>query len=174
MSKIKVSSKISKSQSSRKTMNKKFLFIFAGLFLVIIIVIGIVLFNYEDYNIVVDNGNVDEFVDDNKKIIPNEVGYYEVQMNTTWNFTSSKKPSYNAYVGNSNSNLNTIYFTISIDEENIYTSPYLPVGTNLKNIKLEKNLKKNSYNAIMKYHLLDDNYIEISSLSVSMTIVIEN
>ena len=173
MPKIKASSKISNNSKSIKTSKNKFIIIFAALFIAIIITIGIILFSYENYNIVVDNDNVEDFIE-NQNLPPNQIGYYEVQMNTTWNFVSSKKSSYNAYICNSNSNLNTVYFTILIENELVYTSPNLPVGTCLENIKLDKNLKKNSYPAIMKYHLLDDNNIEVSSLSVSMTIVIEN
>ena len=54
----------------------------------------------------------------------------------------------------------------------IYSSPMLPVGTDIKDIKLEKPLAAGDYNAVVMYTLVDENYEEVSSVGFKITISI--
>jgi hypothetical protein len=52
----------------------------------------------------------------------------------------------------------------------LYTSPTIPVGSELKGLKLDKELSAGNYDAVVVYHLVDENDKEVSS--VAFTIVI--
>lgn len=179
MSKKLANKKIIYATGSRRGSSKNLLFILGA----VIIVAGIFtwliissLFEKEVFNQVVTPDNVDQIIEsiDAKDILP--TGSYEVLMNTTWNFSSSEESSYDAYIANSSYNSNTMYFTIRIEDsdEDIYTSPYVPVGSSLEDIRLDTQLKKGSYDCVLTYHLVDEGHTEISKVSVSMTIVIQN
>jgi len=77
-------------------------------------------------------------------------GMFECKMTTSWVFEDGKSESPNAYVANVENNLHTIYFDVyeKATEELLYSSPMLPVGTELDNIKLEKELQKGEYDAV--------------------------
>ena len=81
-------------------------------------------------NVVVNEDNVDSVLQHlgEEEIVP--PGYYEVTMNSTWNFASGDMPSDNAYVKNAETNKNSVYFDVvrADNEETIYESPILPVG----------------------------------------------
>ncbi len=125
---------------------------------------------------VVTKDNVDDVLA--KASEPIEDTYYTCTMNSEWHFTSSKSSSYDAYVMNSTDNRRTVYFDLFIDgvegEELVYSSPYIPVGSELTDIKLTETLEKGTYSATMVYHLVDDDKAEITTLSVGVTLYIEN
>lgn len=102
-------------------------------------------------------------------------GYYNCQMNVEWNFASATDPSYNAYVANSTINTRTVYFDVNLEENGtlVYSSPYIPVGAELKEFALTEELPAGDYPAIVTYHLVDDDHEELSTVSVSVTIHIE-
>lgn len=116
--------------------------------------------------------NVEEF--DNPE--PVEDGYYMVTMNTSWDFDDGKAESYNAYVANAVENTRTVFFDVFLDDtgENVYSSPYMPVGTELRNFSLDKALEAGEYQAVVTYHLVDDDYNEIDDVSATITIHILN
>ena len=125
-------------------------------------------------NVVVNEDNVDEVLDQ----LPTErtaPGYYEVTMNTTWNFPSGEEPSSNAYVGNVETNTNSVYFDVTLadTEETILASPILPVGSHMDNITLDTALPAGTYDCLVTYHLLDDENRSIGKLMVSLTVIIE-
>ena len=122
---------------------------------------------------VVTEENVKEITEKVKE--PVQDGYYNCQMNVEWNFTDSTQPSYNAYVVNSTINTRTVYFDVNIAEtgELVYSSPYIPVGAELKDITLDVDLPMGDYPAIVTYHLVDDEQKELSTVSVSVTLHIE-
>lgn len=126
-------------------------------------------------NVVVNEKNVEDVLEelDEKEAVP--VGYYEVMMNSTWNFANGKAPSSNAYVENAEANTNSVYFDVTLadTEETIYESPILPVGSHLENITMDTNLQAGSYDCIVTYHLLDEKNISISTLKLTLTINIE-
>lgn len=126
------------------------------------------------YNLVVTPNNVDELIADATSKVAE--GSYDVCMNSTWKFKDVESASYNAYVENVVSNNYTVYFTLTLNETaaELYKSPYIPVGSSLKNIKLEdESLSKGTYPCTVTYHLVDDNYSEISTLNISVDLVIE-
>jgi hypothetical protein len=125
---------------------------------------------------VVTPDNVEEVIAelDQAEITP--VGSYEVVMNTDWVFPDSSSASSNAYVENSVENQNTVYFTIMLANATtpIYESPLIPVGSHMEDINLDTELDAGTYDAVMTYHMMDDDNNETSSVSVSMTITIEH
>lgn len=126
-------------------------------------------------NVVVNEDNVEEVLtqlQDKPRTAP---GYYEVMMNTTWNFPNGEEPSSNAYVKNVETNTNSVYFDITLadTEETILASPILPIGSYLDNITLDTVLSAGTYDCLCTYHLLDDENISIATLKLTLTIVIE-
>ncbi len=105
------------------------------------------------------------------------IGYYEVNMTTEWLFPDSKSVSSDAYVANAKSNQNPVYFTVAPATDSsriIYTSPLLLVGSELNQIKLDEQLDAGKYDCVLTYHLMDSNDNEMSTVSVSVSITIEN
>jgi Na+-transporting NADH:ubiquinone oxidoreductase subunit NqrC len=101
-------------------------------------------------------------------------GMFECKMTTSWTFDDAESASHNAYVANVESNKYTLYFDVVEEATNeiIYSSPMLPVGTDIKDIKLEKPLAAGDYNAVVMYTLVDENYEEVSSVGFKITISI--
>lgn len=102
-------------------------------------------------------------------------GMFECRMTTTWNFEDGTAVSRDAYVANVEANRHTIYFDVVEDAtgETLYSSPLIPVGSELKNIKLEKELPAGTYEATVMYTLVDENNEEISSVGFRITILIK-
>lgn len=128
------------------------------------------------FNQVVTPDNIGEIlaaVNDADKTRPDS---YEVYMNTTWTFPDANTPSTDAIVGNRKTNTRTVYFTIALKESSqmVYKSPYIPVGSDLKNIVLDEKLGAGTYPAVITYHLVDDDLNEVSSVAVNMTLSIQN
>jgi flagellar basal body-associated protein FliL len=117
--------------------------------------------------------NVEELREKAKK--PVEDGYYETRMNVEWDFPSSSEPSTNAYVENSLNNKRTVYFdlTLADTKELIYSSPFIPVGAKLEKFTLDTQLPAGEYAGIVTYHLVDDDYQELTTVSVSVTLNIK-
>ncbi len=126
----------------------------------------------ERRNVVVNEDNVDQVLEQAEEYIP--AGYYEVTMNSTWNFASGDAPSDNAYVKNADTNTNAVYFDVirTDTEETIFKSPILPVGTYLDNITLDSELPSGTYDCLVTYHLLDENEESISTVDLTLTIVV--
>ena len=103
-------------------------------------------------------------------------GMFECKMTTSWVFEDGKSESPNAYVANVENNLHTIYFDVyeKATEELLYSSPMLPVGTELDNIKLEKELQKGEYDAVVMYTLVDEDNEEVSTVGFDITISVNN
>lgn len=125
-------------------------------------------------NVVVNEENVDEVLESlaEEGYVP--PGYYEAVMNSTWDFASGEVPSENAYVENAETNTNPVYFDVVRQDtgETIYESPILPVGSHLKDIRLDTVLEAGSYDCVLTYHLLDEEEQEVSTLKVSVQIVV--
>ncbi len=147
---------------------------------VIAILVGVIVFMLlgkdepETYNQVVTPENVDEVISQLENRA--EPGSYVVTMNGDWEFENGDSASTNAYVLNDAMNTNTVYFTIVTEDDNklIYTSPYLGVGSYIDNIKLDTPLSAGTYNAVITYHLVDDDHNDLSSVSMALTIIIKN
>ena len=125
-------------------------------------------------NTVVTMDNLDQI----KADLDNKIGdgMFEVRMNVDWEFKDASTPSENAYVGNTTINSNTVYFDVQLDStgEVVYESPYIPVGYALENIALNSELDKGTYPCTLVYHLVDDNYEDVSTLAVSITVNVLN
>lgn len=104
-------------------------------------------------------------------------GTYDVCMNSNWVFSDARSASANAYVENITTNTNTVNFIVKRDDtgDTIYESPYIPVGSSLEKIKLnDESLSKGTYPCTLTYHLVDEQHIDISTLNISISVVIEN
>ena len=127
---------------------------------------------------VLDRGFVDESNADNimselsEKV---EEGMFECMMSTSWTFEDGASASPNSYVANVESNLHAIYFDVYIDqtEELIYSSPILPVGSEIRGIKLDKELSAGDYDAIVMYTLVNEAYEEVSTVGFRITISVK-
>jgi hypothetical protein len=103
---------------------------------------------------------------------PVEDGYYETRMNVEWVFPTWDTPSSNAYVANAESNKRTVYFTVlrADTQAQLYSSPDIPVGSQLTDFALDEELAAGEYPAVVVYHLLDDNGVELTNVSVAVTL----
>lgn len=128
------------------------------------------------YNNVVTPDNVDEIISQMEEREKTPVGSYEVSMNTDWVFPDGDSASANAFVENSTANQNMVYFTITLrdSDEELMRSPYLAVGSRLDDIKLDTALEAGIYDSVITYHLVDDEFKELSSVSLYMTITIQS
>lgn len=130
-------------------------------------------------NVVVTPDNVDEVIQqmqDNSRNGVNQ-GYYTITQNSTWHFKSGKAISEDAYVENVAENTNAVYFDVVMADDNehkVLESPVIPIGSHLENIALDEELSKGTYDCVIVYHLVDDNQNTISTVSVTVTIIIEN
>jgi hypothetical protein len=106
---------------------------------------------------------------------PVQDGYYETRMNVDWKFPNARAESTNAYVENSTNNKRTVYFDLTLADTNelIYSSPFIPVGAKLEKFKLDVVLPAGEYAGIVTYHLVDDEYRDLTTVSVGVNLQIE-
>lgn len=105
-----------------------------------------------------------------------EEGMFECLMTTTWTFTSADAEAEDAYVANATGNQYTFYFDVyeSGTEELLYSSPMIPVGSEMHGIKLDKELSAGEHEAVVRYTMVDENYEEVSTVGFYITILINN
>ena len=135
--------------------------LFVVLCIALIVCIVLLLSKPKEEKSDLDRGFVDET---NTSTIMSEMGekvaegMFECKMTTSWVFEDGKSESPNAYVANVENNLHTIYFDVydNSTDELLYSSPLIPVGSELRNIKLEKELAKGEYDAVVMYTLVDE------------------
>jgi len=102
---------------------------------------------------------------------------FDVRMNAEWTFRNGKSSSDDAYVGNPESNSNSVFFDVVLagTNEKIYTSPVIPVGSHLEDIMFEKKLPKGKYNAVLTYNLLGaDGETVIGALQMALKITVQS
>ncbi len=101
-----------------------------------------------------------------------EDGYFRCVMTTDWYYTNGM-PS-NVYVSNSQSNTRDFYFDVYLTDtqELIYSSLVVPVGYDISNFDLDKELDTGVYDAIVTYSFLDDeeNVQDMTSFAITITI----
>jgi hypothetical protein len=126
--------------------------------------------------VVINEENVEEVLEEIASEPAVTPGYYEVSMNTTWNFPDGVSPARDAYVENVPGNTNDVYFDITLrgTDTVIYESPVIPRGGYLDDVTLTENLSAGEYDCVMTYHLVDEQQRTLSTLNMAMTIVIEN
>ncbi len=167
----------SSEEEAKKVRRKKRLIIIAFIVLLAALIICILLLlrkpEDEGRNIV-DRDNVDTVMEDMTDKV--EEGMFECMMTTEWTFENGDSESPNAYVANVENNRYTIYFDVYEKETNelLYSSPLLPVGTEIRNIKLDKKLAAGEYKAVVMYSLVDDDEQEVSSAGFNITISVNN
>lgn len=125
--------------------------------------------------VIVNEDNIQDAIgqlDKEGNVLP---GNYEVTMNATWRFADGKAASSNAYVENADTNTNAVYFDVVLSGtgETIYKSPVLPLGSHIGGFKLNTELSKGEYDAVVVYHLIDDDQKTISTVNMGITIIIE-
>ncbi len=127
-------------------------------------------------NLVITPDNVEDVIEQLKEEDKTPVGSYEVTMTMNWTFDNGTAISKDASIKNVINNNNTVYVTITHPDtgEEIYKSPYIPVGSTLNNIKLDKDLAAGKYKATLTYHLMDESYNEVSTTALYVTINIKN
>lgn len=167
--------------SEKKGMKGKMIGLIVGLVaLIVVIAIVVVLVIPKDTpkssNTVVTPENVDEVLAELSESEKQQPGQYEATMNSTWEFETGGSSSTNAYVENSTSNTNDVYFDVvrSDTEETILTSPTIPVGSHLAEITLDEDLDAGSYPCVLTYYLLDEDGNTTSQVSINITINVHN
>ena len=149
----------------------------------IVISIGIVLATSQDNssgnNTVINSDNVNDVIDELEDDNTNSGDYssYETVMSLEWTFDNASAVSKDAYVANVKNNPGTVYFTITTKGDNpeeIYRSPYLELGAELSDIKLDKPLPVGTHECWCTYHLVNEDYEEQSQVNVNITITINN
>lgn len=176
-----VSRQENKQNLERKGGNKNVVIVAAIAIVIIAVLVGVIVFllkpqeEEKPRNVVVTPENVEEVIEQMKEEEKVPVGAYEVSMNTEWIFLDGESISENAFVENSTANTNMMYFIITInDGEEIYHSPYMEVGSYLESIQLDKDVPKGDYDAVITYHLVDEEFNDLSQVSMRMKIVVEN
>jgi hypothetical protein len=125
-------------------------------------------------DVLVNEDNLDRVLDEmSKSSLPPD--NYEATMNSTWNFPDGEQASPNAYVENSTSNQNDVYFDLELSDtgEVIYESPVIPVGSHLDKIKLDKDLDAGTYECVLTYHLLDEKQNTLGTVKMVVTVIVE-
>lgn len=172
------------SGGKQPALNKTQVILICGFAVVIVVVIVGFLFLMNRKEPVKERGPIGVITSDNVGEIVNEVqdriakGTMQVNMNTVWRFDDAVSASYNAVIRNAEVNNFPFYFDLMLKdtEEIIYTSPLMPLGTQLNELILETELPAGTYAAVCKYHLVDEeNNEEISgNTAVNVTVIIEN
>lgn len=121
----------------------------------------------------VDESNMDDIMSDLSEKV--DEGMFECKMTTTWTFEDASSASPNSYVANVESNRNAIYFDVYEEgtDELLYSSPILPVGSEIRDIKLDKELPVGDYDAVVMYTLVDEDYEEVSTAGFRIKITIK-
>lgn len=121
---------------------------------------------------IVDRNNADTVMEDLSDKV--DEGMFECKMTTTWTFEDGASVSPNAYVANVENNRYAIYFDVYEEgtDELLYSSPILPVGSEIRDIKLDKELPAGDHDAVVMYTLVDEDEEEVSTAGFHITIYV--
>lgn len=106
-----------------------------------------------------------------------EKGRFKTYMNVLWRFPDGKSASSNAVMGNSPSNNYAFYFTVTLSDtgEEVFRSGLLPVGTQIEEIKLTKELSQGTYEAVVTVNMMDENGEPVeTNTGFDITLVVQN
>ncbi len=122
----------------------------------------------------IDENNVDDMMSAMSEKV--EKGMFECKMTTDWTFEDAKTESSNAYVANVEANRYPLFFDVYEEstDELLYSSPMLPVGTELTGIRLEKELPAGEYDAVVMYTLVGEGKKEVSTVGFNITISVKH
>lgn len=156
---------------------KKIVLIFGSLIIICAaVIIAILLLRQEPEGIPVANaGNIEQIQGEVKDKVAK--GMFMTHMNTTWTFADGESASYDAVMGNSSANTYPFWFKLTLADtsEVLYQSGTIPVGQQISEIKLEKDLEKGTYPAVINIQMVDENGEELeSNMGFNISLVIEN
>jgi hypothetical protein len=116
--------------------------------------------------------NADQFNAERGDRLPDS--HFRVVMNNDWHFDTWNSPSENAYVENSSDNSRTVYIDVILRDsgELVYSSPYIPLGNSLFGFALDRPVPAGEHQATVIYRLVDDDFAEVTTLSVTVRLVI--
>lgn len=103
-------------------------------------------------------------------------GGFNVKMNTDWIFPTADAASTNAYVANTEYNKKSFFFELKLadTDELIYTSTVIPVGSAIKEVKLDKtDLPAGTYDVVCVYNLLNKDNVADDYVNMAITVTIE-
>jgi len=123
--------------------------------------------------VLVTPDNIDELLAQQRERVGD--GQYRTRMTTTWSFDKWDSPSSDAFVENSLVNTRAVYFNLVLKETNelVCSSPFMPVGSKYEKFALDKAVPAGEHSAIVTYHLVDDNYEDITTVSVAVLLRIK-
>lgn len=123
-------------------------------------------------SVVIDDQNFNDVIAELRRKA--EEGMFEVKMNNVWTFPDGTSPTPDAYVANSSANHRPFYFTLTLREtgELLYTSPEIPLGSAVKEFRLDKPLPAGNYECVCTYRMMEDGAEIEDSASVVVRIKI--
>jgi hypothetical protein len=82
-------------------------------------------------------------------------GMFETYMNVTWTFADGTAVSDDAIMGNSVNNNYPMWFEVTLADtgEKVFESLLLPVGTQIDEMRLDRDLDAGTYPAVVTVHL---------------------
>lgn len=123
------------------------------------------------------HGNVDIKDDPNGTEVAARVaeGMIAVKMNSTWVFPDGKSEG-NGYVANSEANGKPMFVTVTEAEsgDTLLEAGPIPVGSCIESFKLDKELEKGTYQAVVAHSLLDENGEVYNTVRTQVTIEVRN
>ncbi len=102
---------------------------------------------------------------------------FETYYSSTWRFPDGSSPASSFLMGNSAGNNYPFYFTLTIagESEPIFTSGILPLGTQIGEVVLDRDLDAGTYRALCDIHMIDENGEEIeTNMGFEIALIIEN
>lgn len=130
----------------------------------------------ESARLVLDDSSAQTVLDEMRRDV--EEGMFECNMSMKWTFADGKSTSKDAIVVNSSNNTYPIYFDVNLEDtdELVYSSPVIPIGSQLTDFKLDKELEAGEYKAIVMYSLLEDEQSQVvkSQAGFVITINVQN
>jgi hypothetical protein len=124
---------------------------------------------------VIDENNYADIMADVQEKVDKSM--FQTHMNAIWTFPDGKSASKDAVMGNSTGNNYPMWFDVTVDGEVVYTSSLLPVGTQVKELVLDKDLDPGKYEASVAVHLVDDtnnNEPLDTNVTLSVEIIVQN
>jgi hypothetical protein len=124
---------------------------------------------------VIDESNLDDITREMEEKVAK--GMFETHMNTTWTFPDGQSPSRDAVMGNAASNHYPFWFEVTVPgaEGVVYTSSLLPVGSQIVEIILDKDLDPGNYPAVVTIHMVEEDGTEVeSNMGFNITLMVEN
>ncbi len=122
---------------------------------------------------VLDENNLEAVMDQVQAEIDD--GMFTANMSTIWTFKDAADPAIDAFLANDESNTKPFAIELTLDEtgESLFTSTIIPVGKQMKEIKLSRDLAMGTYPATVTYNLLDKNNKVVGTFAVAVTIAVQ-